>query len=69
MAIATLLVGILSGLTSFFVALVLGYGVVMALVVYAFGGLVGAVAIIVIAAIRSLAAPQTKKVEIEAAAA
>lgn len=69
MAIATLLVGILSGLTSFFVALVLGYGVVMALVVYAFGGLVGAVAIIVIAAIRSLAAPETKHVEIEAAAA
>ena len=69
MAIATLLVGILSGLTSFFVALVLGYGVVMALVVYAFGGLVGAVAIIVIAAIRSVAAPETKHVGSEAAAA
>jgi len=53
MAIASILAGIVSGMVSFVATLVMGQGVLLALGAYVVMGLVGALAIIAVGAVRT----------------
>lgn len=61
MAIASVITGIFSGVTSFFMGLLFGYGVLVALGLYVLGGFAGAVAILGIGLARSLATETSKQ--------
>lgn len=61
MAIASVITGIFSGVTSFFMGLLFGYGILVAFGLYVLGGFAGAVAILGIGLARSLAAETSKQ--------